>query len=113
MIERGSIWWATLPDPAGSMPGYRRPVLIIQTDAYNRSRLGTVVAVVLTTNLRLAEAPGSVLLPAALTGLPRDSVANVTQLITVDKEFLTEKAGEIARQELVKVEAGLRRVLGL
>ena len=112
-MQRGSIWWAALPEPAGSMPGYRRPVLIVQADAYTRSRLGTVIGVVLTTNLRLADAPGNVLLPAARTGLPRDAVANVTQVITVDKSLLTERAGELASGDLAKVEAGLRRVLEL
>ncbi len=112
-MQRGSIWWAALPEPAGSMPGYRRPVLIIQADAYTRSRLGTVIGVVLTTNLRLEDAPGNVLLPATRTGLPRDSVANITQLITVDKSLLTEKAGELGSGDLARVEAGLRRVLDL
>ena len=88
---RGAIWWAELPDPLASEPGYRRPVLIIQSNAFNQSRIHTVIAVVITANLRLADAPGNVRLVASETGLPKDSVANVSQIITVDKTFLVEK----------------------
>jgi mRNA interferase MazF len=111
VVERGQIWWADLGDPAGSEPGFRRPVMVVQSDAFNRSRLRTVVAVVLTSNLRLVEAPGNVLIPATLAGLSKDSVANVSQVITVDRDFLTEPAGRIRGQTLKDVEAGLRLVL--
>ena len=87
-MQRGEIWWAELKAPIASEPGYRRPVLLIQSDAFNRSRIQTVIAVALSTNLRLAAAPGNVLLPAAETGLPKDSVANSSQIITVDKSLL-------------------------
>ena len=113
VVERGQIWSADLGEPEGSEPGYNRPVLIVQTDAFNRSRLHTVIAVVLTTNLRLVDAPGNVLIPAKATGLRRDSVANVSQVITIDREFLIELAGRVRGQFLKDVENGLRLVLGL
>lgn len=113
VIERGEVWWADLGEPDGSEPGYRRPVVIVQSDAFNRSRLRTVIAVVLMTNIRLVEAPGNVLLPAKATGLPKDSVANVSQVITVDRDFLLERAGRIRGQLLQDVDKGLRLVLAL
>lgn len=112
-MKRGKIWWADLPDPVASEPGYRRPLVIVQIDEFNRSRISTVVVVVLTTNLRLAEAPGNILLKSGETGLPKDSVANVSQVLTIDKSFLAEKAGKLRKPELQKIEAGLRLVLGL
>jgi mRNA interferase MazF len=113
VVERGQIWWADLGEPDGSEPGFRRPILIVQDDAFNRSRLRTVIAVVLTTNLRILDAPGNVLLAAKSTGLPKDSVANVSQLITVDRDFLIEPAGRLCGQVLRDIENGLRLVLGL
>jgi mRNA interferase MazF len=107
------VWWAALDEPAGSEPGFRRPVLIVQSDAFNRSRVRTVVAVVLTSNARLVDAPGNVLIPAKVAGLPRDSVANVSQIITVDRDFLTEPAGRVRGQLLKDVDDGLRLVLAL
>lgn len=112
-MRRGEIWWAALPEPAGSEPGHARPVLIVQADSFTRSRIGTVVAVALTGNLRLAAAPGNVLLPKGKTGLPRDCVANVSQIVTLDKSFLTEPAGEVSAAMLVRIDAGLRLVLSL
>lgn len=113
VIERGEVWWADLGDPDGAEPGYRRPVMIVQTDAFNRSRLRTVIAVALMTNVRLVEAPGNVLVPAKAAGLPKDSVANVSQVITVDRDFLLERAGRIRGQLLKDIENGLRLILGL
>jgi mRNA interferase MazF len=113
VVERGQIWWADLGELAGSEPGFRRPVLVVQNDAFNRSRLKTVLAVVLTSNLRLVQAPGNVLIPAKSAGLPKDSVANVSQLMTIDRDFLTEPAGRIRGQLLKDVENGLRLVLAL
>jgi len=113
VIERGEVWWADLGEPDGSEPGYRRPVVIVQSDAFNRSRLRTVIAVVVMTNVRLVEAPGNVLLPAKATGLPKDSVANVSQVITVDRDFLLERAGRVRGQSLKDVDKGLRLVLAL
>ncbi len=113
VIERGEVWWADLGEPDGSEPGYRRPVVIVQSDAFNRSRLRTVIAVVLMTNVNLVEAPGNVLVPAKASGLPKDSVANVSQVITVDRDFLLERAGRIRGQLLQDLDRGLRLVLGL
>ena len=113
MIERGEIWWASLPEPAGAEPGFRRPLLVVQAEAFNRSRLRTVVAVVLTSNLRLVDAPGNVLVPADASGLPKDSVANVSQVITVDREFLTDRAGRLRGRTLGAVDDGLRLALDL
>ena len=113
VVERGQVWTADLGEPDGSEPGYNRPVLIVQSDAFNRSRLQTVIAVVLSTNLGLVEAPGNVLIPAKTSGLRRDSVANVSQVITIDREFLIELAGRVRGQCLKDVENGLRVILGL
>ncbi|MCB0176421.1 MAG: type II toxin-antitoxin system PemK/MazF family toxin [Anaerolineae bacterium] len=113
VIERGEIWWASLPEPAGSEPGYRRPVLIIQSNDFNRSRIATVIAVVITSNTKLAQAPGNVFLPHKLTGLPKDSVANISQVVTVDKAFLTAKVGRIPLPVFEQIEKGLRLVLQL
>jgi len=112
-MQRGEIWWATLPKPSASEPGYKRPLLIVQSDDFNRSKIRTVIAVVITSNLRLAEAPGNVLLPRRISGLPKKSIANVSQLITVDKFFLTEKAGNLPLELFQEVEAGIRLVLSL
>jgi len=113
VVERGDLWWADLGEPEGAEPGFRRPVLIVQAEAFNRSRLQTVIAVVLTSNLRLVDAPGNVLMPAKATGLPKDSVANASQVITIDRDFLTEKAGRLRGQLLKDVDNGLRLVLAL
>lgn len=113
MIERGQVWWADLGEPAGSEPGFRRPVLVVQSDAFNRSRLRTVVSVVLTSNLRLVDAPGNVFVPGKAAGLPKDSVANVSQIVTLDREMLSELAGRLRGQVLKDVESGLRLVLAL
>ena len=113
VVTRGDIWWADLSAPHGSQPGFRRPLLVIQSDAFNKSRLRTVIAVLLTSNMRLAVKPGNVLLPRGSTGLPKDSVANMTQLATVDEDFLDQQVGVIPRRLMAQVEAGLRLVLDL
>ncbi len=113
VIRRGEIWWASLPEPIASEPGYRRPVLVVQSDDFNRSRIATVIVVVITSNLKLAQAPGNVLLPRGVTGLPKDSVANISQVITIDKGFLTERVGTLPPYLLEQVEVGLRLVLSL
>ena len=113
VIQRGEIWWASLREPAGSEPGYRRPVLVIQSDDFNRSRIATLIALVITSNLRLAQAPGNVFLPQKLTGLPKDSVANVSQIVTMDKSFLTEKVGALPSNLIEQIEKGLHLVLHL
>jgi mRNA interferase MazF len=110
-IQRGEIWWADLAEPRRSEPGYRRPVLVVQADSFNRSRIQTAIVAVITGNLELAEAPGNVLLPARSTGLPRDSVVNVSQLLTLDRGFLTERAGALPPRLQGSVDEGLRLVL--
>ncbi len=112
-MRRGEVWWAELPEPVASEPGYRRPVLIVQSDDFNRSRIHTVIAVVLTTNLRLAEAPGNVLISKEDTALPGDLVANVSQIITLDKTFLTERVSRVSDRIMMLVEDGIRTVLAL
>jgi mRNA interferase MazF len=112
VIAQGEVWWADLGDPAGSEPGYRRPVVVIQGDPFNASALRTVVCVVLTSNLHWAEAPGNVLLPARATGLPKPSVANVSQLVTLDRDALTERAGRLSASNLELVLAGIAIMLG-
>lgn len=112
-MQRGEIWWAELPTPVASEPGYRRPVLVIQSNDFNRSRIRTVIAVVLTTDLRLTEAPGNVLLTTDATGLPRDSVVNVSQVITVDKSFLIEQVSQMNNDIMSMVDDGLGLVLAL
>ena len=112
VISRGDVWWADLPAPTGSGPGFRRPVVVVQGDALNQSRLATVVCVPLTSNLRWADAPGNVLLAATTTGLPRDSVANVSQVVTLDKLLLTERVGRLSASKLELLLSGLDVVLG-
>lgn len=113
MIERGTVWWVELGEPRGSAPGFRRPILIVQADAFNRSRIQTVIAVILSSNLRLLDAPGNVLVPARLAGLPKDSVANVSQVMTLDRSDLEEPAGRLDGPTLRQVDTGLRLVLHL
>ncbi|HMD86802.1 MAG TPA: type II toxin-antitoxin system PemK/MazF family toxin [Terriglobia bacterium] len=112
-MRRGEIWWASLPPPTGSGPGYRHPVVVIQTNEFNESRIKTAVGVLITSNLRLAGAPGNVRCGREETGLPKDSVVNVSQVVTVDKELFIERVGTIPTHLLTQVEEGLRRVLGL
>lgn len=113
MIQRGEIWWAGLSEPAGSEPGYRRPVVVVQADAFNRSLIATVVVAAITTNLRLVAAPGNVALTRRQSGLPQESVVNVSQLLTLDRSFLTERAGRVPAAKMREVDSGLARVLGL
>jgi mRNA interferase MazF len=112
-MQRGEIWWADLPEPRRSEPGYRRPVLVVQADAFNRSRIQTAIVAVISSNLELAAAPGNVLLPARSAGLRRDSVVNVSQLLTLDRGFLTEHAGTLPPRLQRSVDEGLRIVLQL
>lgn len=112
VVSQGDVCWASLPDPAGSGPGFRRPVVVVQGDAFNASRLATVVVVPMTSNLRWASAPGNVLLGAKRTGLPRDSVANVSQIVAVDRALLSERAGRLRGEEVELVLNGIDLVLG-
>jgi len=112
VIAQGDIWWAELDAPEGSEPGFRRPVLVVQGDSFNRSRIGTVVCVPLTSRLRWAEAPGNVFLPARATRLSKDSVANVSQLVTLDREMLDEHVVKLSRRRVEMVLSGIDAVLG-
>jgi len=112
VISQGEVWWAELPAPSGSGPGFRRPVVVVQGDAMNRSRVATAVCVPLTSNLKWASAPGNVSLPARLTGLPRDSVANVSLIVSVDKDLLSERVGKLPRAKLELLFSGIDVVLG-
>lgn len=116
-MQQGDIWWADLPAPTGSGPGFRRPVIVVQCDAFNQSRIATVVCVTLTSNLSLVDAPGNVLIPqptgrtAGGGGLKKDSVANVSQIVTLDREQLTELAGRLTKKQLALVLAGVGLVI--
>lgn len=112
VISQAEIWWAELPVPTGSGPGFRRPVVVVQGDSLNRSRITTVVCVPLTSNLRWADAPGNVALPARLTGLEKDSVANVSQIVTVDRDLLANCVGKLARAKLELILTGIDVILG-
>lgn len=113
MVRRGQIWWAELPEPKASEPGYKRPVLIVQADEFNSSRIGTVIVVALTSNLKLAAAPGNVLLSEVKSGLSKDSVVNISQIFTLDKNFLTEQVGVLDNPTLRQIDEGLQLVLSI
>ena len=111
-ITQGEVWWADLPDAIGSGPGFRRPVVIVQGNGFNRSRIATVVCVPLTSNMTWAGAPGNTLLPARLTRLPKDSVANVSQIVAIDRALLTERVGRLPPKQLEQILHGIDVVLG-
>lgn len=112
VVAQGHVYWADLPDPTGSAPGFRRPVLVVQGDALNRSRIRTVVCVPLTSNLGWADAPGNVFLPARSTGLSKDSVANASQIISLDRELLIEEVAKLSKRQVELILAGIDIVLG-
>ena len=112
VIGQGEVWWADIGEPIGSAPGFRRPVVVVQSDAINRSRIGTVVCVPMTSNLKWANAPGNVLLKAKLTGLPKDSVANVSLIVALHKDQLTERRGKLPGRQLEAVLNGIDVILG-
>lgn len=107
------MWWADLGEPKGSGPGFRRPLVVVQAEAFNRSRIRTVLCVVLSSNTGLLNAPGNVLVPAGSAGLPKDSVANVSQVVTLDRDYLIERTGLVSASIMAKVDEGLRLVLEL
>lgn len=113
MIRRGEVWWASLGAPRGSGPGYRRPVLVIQSDAFTRSNIDTVMVAAISSNLRLGDAPGNVRLTRRESKLARPSVVNVSQVLTIDKRFLTERIGRLPDPLLSRIDAGLRLALAL
>jgi mRNA interferase MazF len=112
VISQGEVWWAELAPPTGSGSGFRRPVAVVQGDSFNRSRIATVICVPLTSNLRLGRAPGNVLIEAATSGLPRDSVANVSQIVTLDRSLLSERVGALPSEVLNLILTGIDVVLG-
>jgi mRNA interferase MazF len=113
VIKKGEIWWAYLPEPSESEPGYKRPVLVVQSDQFNKSKISTVIAVVITSNVALAHAPGNVMLPSKQTKLKKDSVANISQIITIDKSFLSKKIGTLSHSLFQQVQSGIRLILEL
>jgi len=112
-VRRGEVWWASLPEPKGSEPGYRRPVVIIQAEDFNRSNIKTVICSSITSNLTIADAPGNLRLPARASGLSKPSVVNVSQLITVDKRFLSKKVKMLEDKIMLRIDDGIRLVLNL
>ena len=112
VISQGEVWWADLPPPRGSAPGFRRPVIVVQGDPLNRSQIATVICVPLTSNLTWAEAPGNVALGAGTTRLPKDSVANVSQIVALDRSLLAERVGKLPRAKTELILAGIDVVLG-
>ncbi|MFT4197618.1 MAG: type II toxin-antitoxin system PemK/MazF family toxin [Pseudoxanthomonas sp.] len=112
-MKRGEVWWANLPDPLGSGPGYKRPVLIVQSNAFNDSRIATAIVATLTSNLALAEAPGNVRVSRSDSGLPRPSVVNVSQIITLDRSILASKVRTLPGAVMDKVDSGLKLVFAL
>jgi mRNA interferase MazF len=112
-MRRGEIWWASLGEPQRSEPGFRRPVLIVQSNEFNESAIRTSICAVMTSNMRLAEAPGNVRITRRASGLAQESVVNVSQLITLDKRMLTEKVGRLPAESLRDVDAGIKLVLAL
>lgn len=112
VIARGDVWWADLPSPTAAGPGFRRPVVVVQGDSLNRSRIATVVCVPLTTNMRWQDAPGNIVLPARTTGLPKDSVANVSLILALDKKDLTEFVGKLSGARIESILAGIDVILG-
>lgn len=113
MVKRGQIWWAELPEPTASEPEYKRPVLVIQADEFNVSSINTVIVVAITSNIKLADAPGNVYLAKAKSGLPKNSVVNVSQVLTLDKSFLTEQIGPLDQVTVRQVDEGLQLVMSL
>ncbi len=112
-MRRGEIWWASLPAPTDSGPGFRRPVLIVQSNPFNESRIGTVMVAVITSNLRLAAAPGNLRLAASQSGLAKPSVVNVSQVLTIDRQRLTQRVQSLGARSMGRVDDGLRLALGL
>jgi mRNA interferase MazF len=112
-VLRGEIWWASLQVPRGSEPGYRRPVVIVQSDAFNRSEIATVIVAAISSNLRLADAPGNIYLKRRDSGLPKESVINVSQLLTLDKKYLSEKAGRLSLKHMNELDEGLKIALSI
>ena len=113
VIKRGEIWWESLPEPTGSGPGLRRPVVVVSSNEFNKSLIRTCIVAVITSNLRLAEAPGNIFISKKQSGLNKESVINVSQIITVDKSVLTEKVKSLPNKTMIDIEIGLKLSFGL
>jgi mRNA interferase MazF len=113
VIQRGDVWWASLPVPQGSSPGFTHPLVVIQANDFNQSRINTIIGVVITSNLLLAEAPGNVFLEKTISRLPKDSVVNISQLVTIDKSYLRKKVSHLPKGVLAEISEGLKLVLAL
>ncbi len=113
MYRRGEIWWAWLPPPIGSEPGYTHPVVVLQGDRFNQSAISTVIIVSMTSNLWRADAPGNVLVPSAVSGLTRDSVVNVSQILAIDKDQFLERVGSLPSGVMAQIDTGVRLILSL
>ena len=112
-MQRGEVWWAALPEPLGSGPGFRRPAVVIQSDRFNDSRINTVVVAIITSNLRRGAAPGNVTIAARESGLPKESVVNVSQIATLDRTLLTQRVSALSERTMIAVDHGLRLAVGL
>ncbi len=112
-MKKGEVWWASLDKPRGSEPGYRRPVVVVSSNEFNKSKISTVIVAVITSNLRLADAPGNFQVARKESGLSKESVVNVSQLLTLDKSFLTEKVGRLPPKKMVSLNEGLKLVLSI
>jgi mRNA interferase MazF len=112
-MKRGELWWASLPDPTGSGPGFKRPVVVVQSNPFNESRIATVVVAIVTSNLTLADAPGNFRLGKSESGLAKPSVVNVSQIITLDRQLLAERIKPLPAQSVTRLNEGLRLVLGI
>jgi mRNA interferase MazF len=112
-MKRGELWWAALPEPTGSGPGFKRPVVVVQSNPFNESRISTVVVAIVTSNLALADAPGNVRLGKSESGLPKQSVVNVSQIITLDRQLLVERIKALPSHSVTRLNEGLRLVLGI
>ena len=112
-MKRGEVWWASLSQPEGSGPGYRRPVLIVQANSFNESHISTILVSVITSNLALAQAPGNVRIGKSDSGLPKASVVNVSQILTIDRQFLTERIESLPGRVMERVNEGLKLVMSI
>lgn len=112
-MKRGEIWWASLTPPEGSGPGYRRPVLVVQTNSFNESRISTILVAVVTSNLALAQAPGNVRISKTDSSLSKASVVNVSQILTIDRQFLTKRVGKLPGRVMERINEGLKMVLSV